>query len=427
MEEHSEIVTREVPVTLDATYHDTGDGERTINQYVLKEQIGQGSYATVSRGYDTISHMEVAIKEFRYGESLWHLTRANANHHASFLGSKSKLRRVQMSKSAGLRGTRGGRGRGGLFARPAAPPPEQTQPIDMIREEIAVLKKLRHNNVIRMYEVLDDPAEDSLYMVLEFCAGGILMDISLGKTATPLSTEDARRYFQQLVVGIEYCKYSIHENDIAHRDIKPDNLMTTADGTLKIVDFGVSQIFSKGDDVSKRSAGSPAFFAPEMCVAGHGEMHIKSTDIWAMGVTLYCLVFGKLPFEGNNILDLYENIRTATPEIPESTDPRLADLLRRLMTKDPDQRILMDEIRIHPWVTDDGRAPLVSKQDNLGGGRVRDEVTDEDLAQAIKSISAGGLFTLLKAVSKWKSRSRSLNESPSTNDDISFPESSQSQ
>ncbi|KAJ3244021.1 hypothetical protein HK104_008083 [Borealophlyctis nickersoniae] len=167
------------------------------------------------------------------------------------------------------------------------------------------MKKLSHENVVKLYEVLDDPDQDSLYMVFELCEKGAIMDIAMDKTTTPLSEEQARNYFRQMVLGIEY----LHEHDIAHRDIKPDNMLVAEDGTLKIVDFGVSEMFTHGSDKLKKSAGSPAFFAPEMCTAHHGDISARAADVWALGVTLYCMVFGKLPFTGASIVDLYESIK----------------------------------------------------------------------------------------------------------------------
>jgi serine/threonine protein kinase len=88
-------------------------------------------------------------------------------------------------------------------------------------------------------------------------------------------------------------------------------LLLSKDDVLKIVDFGVSEIFVKGNDKLKKSAGSPAFMAPELCIAKHGEVSGKATDIWSMGVTLYCMIFGKTPFESGNLLELYETIKEA--------------------------------------------------------------------------------------------------------------------
>jgi [calcium/calmodulin-dependent protein kinase] kinase len=117
---------------------------------------------------------------------------------------------------------------------------------------------------------------------------------------------------------------------------------------LKIVDFGVSEMFDKqGQMKTAKSAGSPAFMPPELCVAKHGEVDGRAVDIWSAGVTLYCLMFGRIPFEKHGMLELYEAIRTDDLGIDEC-NPDLRDLLSRLLEKDPQKRLKMDAIRVCP-------------------------------------------------------------------------------
>jgi [calcium/calmodulin-dependent protein kinase] kinase len=115
---------------------------------------------------------------------------------------------------------------------------------------------------------------------------------------------------------------------------------------LKIVDFGVSEMFDKQDKMkTAKSAGSPAFMPPELCVAKHGEVDGKAVDIWSMGVTLYCLMFGKIPFEKHGMIELYQAIRMDQVEY-EHCDLDLRDLLSRLLEKDPEKRINMEQTRV---------------------------------------------------------------------------------
>lgn len=103
---------------------------------------------------------------------------------------------------------------------------------------------------------------------------------------------------------------AVHSQGIVHRDIKPDNLLLSADDVLKIVDFGVSEMFEKTSVMmTAKSAGSPAFLPPELCYAGHGDVSGTAADIWSMGVTLYCLVFGRLPYSHSGVMELYEAIK----------------------------------------------------------------------------------------------------------------------
>lgn len=213
----------------------------------------------------------------------------------------------------------------------------------LIREEIAIMKKLNHPNLVSLIEVLDDPEEDSLYMVLEMCKKGVIMNVGLDEVAVPYVEEECRCWFRDLILGIEY----LHAQGVVHRDIKPDNLLLTDDDVLKIVDFGVSEMFEKPEQMrTAKSAGSPAFLPPELCVAKHGDVSGTAADIWSMGVTLYCLRYGRIPFHRLGVLEMYDAIKTDTPAIPEDENPSFKDLIMRLMEKDPEKRITMPEIRV---------------------------------------------------------------------------------
>lgn len=215
--------------------------------------------------------------------------------------------------------------------------------LDLIKEEIAIMKKLDHNNLVSLVEVLDDPQEDSLYMVLEMCKKGVVMKVGLDERAEPYDDETCRCWFRDMILGIEY----LHAQGIIHRDLKPDNCLITDEGVLKIVDFGVSEMFEKTSEMATaKSAGSPAFMPPELCVAKHGQIRGRAADIWSMGVTLYCLRYGHIPFEQSNMLELYTSIRGDDVPLQEEKDAQCADLMRRILEKDPEKRITLEEIRV---------------------------------------------------------------------------------
>ncbi|KAG0053377.1 hypothetical protein BGZ90_006247, partial [Linnemannia elongata] len=263
---------------------------------------------------------------------------------------------------------------------------------------VAILKKLHHPNIVKLYEVLDVSAEDSMYMVFEYCEKGVLMPVSLTeKYENVFSDAECRDVFQQMILGIEY----LHEHDIIHRDIKPDNLLRSGDGTVKIVDFGVSEMFNKkGDDLTKKSAGSPAFMAPELCRHDHGEVSGRATDVWSMGVTLYCIRYGTLPYVSESILEMHRVIREEDYQIPneETEDPLFVALIRKLLEKDPAKRITIEQLRTDPWVTNNNREPLISKDENTANAVT--EVTEEDLRSAVQKISS--LATVIKAIARLK-------------------------
>ncbi|KAF9112830.1 hypothetical protein BGX27_002709 [Mortierella sp. AM989] len=359
-----------VKETLDATITETKDGHLRLKQYVLKHIIGQGAYGIVNLGED-------AIKEF----------------------SKSKL-----SKKDRTSAFRYGRGRG----KPNFVNSAKSSPLDMIKSEIAILKKLDHVNIVKLYEVLDVAKGDSMFMVFELCERGVLTDVTLSdKPGKIFDDEECRDVFQQMILGIEY----LHDHDIIHRDIKPDNLLRSADGTLKIVDFGVSEMFSKkGYDVTSKSAGSPAFMAPEWCRHDHGELSGKPADVWSMGVTLYCMKYGRLPFRSSNVLDLNRIIREEEPSLSDETDTRFKSVMEQLLEKDPAKRITIDGLRNDPWVTDNGRKPLKDKDENTQTAVV--DLTPYELQNAIQSLS--GLAKVFQAVAKFKRLLKNPPVSPSS-------------
>ena len=285
--------------------------------------------------------------------------------------SKTRLRKRAQSNL--LRRPNAGRRRGQftaganfnapLLRRDSPQDLKEASALDLIREEIAIMKKLNHPNLVSLIEVLDDPEEDSLYMVMEMCKNGVVMKIGLGERADPYDEEQCRYWFRDMILGTEY----LHAQGIIHRDIKPDNCLITEDGVLKIVDFGVSEMFEKDSEMNTaKSAGSPAFMPPELCVAKHGEVSGRAADIWSLGVTLYCMRYGRLPFEQTGVLELYESIKGESIDLGDlQNEDDWKDLMIRIFEKDPKQRITIEELREHPWVTRKGTDELLPKEENV--------------------------------------------------------------
>ncbi|KAF2086875.1 kinase-like protein, partial [Saccharata proteae CBS 121410] len=375
--------TRQVKETLNArseysNSEDDGTARHRINQYIIDQEIGRGSFGAVHLAVDQYGH-EYAVKEFSKSRLR---KRAQSN-----LLRRPSGRRRQRNLSAG-------RGFNSPLHRHSSG--EVNNSLDLIREEIAVMKKLNHPNLVSLIEVLDDPEEDSLYMVLELCKKGVVMQVGLEERADPYEEEQCRCWFRDMILGIEY----LHAQGIIHRDIKPDNCLVTEDDVLKIVDFGVSEMFQKDSEMkTKKSAGSPAFMPPELCTPKHGDISGKAADIWSMGVTLYCLRFGRIPFEKTGMLELYEAIRNDEIEIAQDCGDDLKDLMVRILDKDPEKRIKMAELRDHPWVTRRGSDCLLSKEENIAS--FIEEPTEEELNAAITG-NMGRLLIVMKAVKRFK-------------------------
>lgn len=206
-----------------------------------------------------------------------------------------------------------------------------------VKREIAVLKLIDHPNILKLYDVLE--TSDRLYLVLEWIKGGELFDfvIKRGK----LDKELALRLLAQVISGLECC----HANSICHRDLKLENLLLDEKENIKIADFGLAQCM-KGGELLKTGCGSPHYASPEILLGQQYDG--KKTDVWSLGVILYTLVAGRLPFDDPSLPVLLKKIIKGHYEMPMSIPFDLSDLIRRMLVLDPKKRIRMEDIRSHP-------------------------------------------------------------------------------
>jgi hypothetical protein len=265
------------------------DGTLQINDYQLIKEVGSGAFGRVyeaKRG-----EVVYAIKEY----------------------NKQKLKHVLIGK--------------------------KKTALDSIHEEIAILSRLEHPNVAYLYEVIDSPDSRKTYLVMEYAGKGRLQDY------LPLGESQAQEYFLQIVEAVEY----LHEVvQVIHRDIKPENVLLDSSGTIKVSDFGSAQTIINPDDTFSNTPGTPAFLSPEQC-GGTKEFLGKPLDIWALGITLYYMLFNRPPFVARRLGDLYQSIKSEALSIPGDISPELRDLFDRLLEKNPSKRITLPEIREHPW------------------------------------------------------------------------------
>uniref|UniRef100_A0A8C7E933 non-specific serine/threonine protein kinase n=1 Tax=Nothoprocta perdicaria TaxID=30464 RepID=A0A8C7E933_NOTPE len=268
--------------------------------------------------------------------------------------------------------------------------PKPMAPLDRVYQEIAILKKLDHVNIVKLIEVLDDPAEDNLYMGNYPPTEPPVMEVPCEQ---PFGEEQARLYFRDIVLGIEY----LHYQKIVHRDIKPSNLLLGDDGHVKIADFGVSNQFEGNDAQLSSTAGTPAFMAPEAISDTGKSFSGKALDVWAMGITLYCFVYGKCPFIDEYILGLHNRIKNKPVEFPE--DKELKELILRMLDKNPETRITVPEIKLHPWLTRNGEEPLPLEDEHC----TMVEVTEEEVKNSVKTIPSLPAVILVKAMLRKRS------------------------
>uniref|UniRef100_A0A8D8ST04 calcium/calmodulin-dependent protein kinase n=1 Tax=Cacopsylla melanoneura TaxID=428564 RepID=A0A8D8ST04_9HEMI len=325
-----------------------------LNQYTVMQSIGQGSYGEVKLAYNDEDGRNYAIK----------------------ILSKKKLMK-----------------RAGVFGRAIPSRMRGANPLDKVYREIAILKKLDHPNIVKLVEVLDDPYEDNLYLVFELLERGEVMSIP---TERPLSEEEAWSYFRDVIMGLEY----LHFQRIIHRDIKPSNLLLGHDNHVQIADLGVCTEFEGPDAVLNGPAGTPAFTAPEAIMknAQGKQFSGKAYDIWSLGITLFAFVFGRLPFDAESIPELHELIRTKEIEFPShpSVSNGLKSLILQMLEKNPNQRITLEQIKEHRWVTKHGAWSLPSEADNCH----LVTVSEDDVRNVIKNFPKLDTLILIKTMLK---------------------------
>eukprot|EP00744_Colponema_vietnamica_P001310 GILI01002189.1.p1 GENE.GILI01002189.1~~GILI01002189.1.p1 ORF type:complete len:1902 (+),score=523.49 GILI01002189.1:217-5706(+) len=349
------------------------DGVLMVNDYMLLKEIGKGQFGVVWMAYNETSAEVKAVKEIQKKQL-----------RAQFRGNKTKenrdlARRDSMTSSAH---------RGAATETDAATNAAQQIDLELVKE-IAVMKKLHHKNIVSLEEVIDDPHDDKMFLVMPLIEGGSLVDdrhYTLN-TSPLLPIGTVRDYVRQITAALTY----LHSRNVVHCDIKPANILKGTDDTVYLSDFGVSVIFNANDDEEEDSAdaaakqtqqlgktmmrstnGTPAFLAPETLTGEYFDG--KGADIWATGVTLYFLVFGRMPFWSNNSPGLFEKIKANKPdyEFNENDRPfyiqpddrsreekqedayiraQAIDLIRGMLISDPNQRPDIKICRRHPFLS----------------------------------------------------------------------------
>merc|ERR1719487_566362 len=215
------------------------------------------------------------------------------------------------------------------------------------------MKKLAHPNLVRLAEVIEETeAPYSLYLIMDYVDGGQVMSLKPGlpegadpefiapSTGSVYGEAQASRLFRQVLSAMKY----LHANQIAHRDLKPDNILISLDGQIKITDFGVSNDFANETRLSRKGGfvtdtkGTWPYWAPEMCDDDMHKYNAFVADVWAAGVCLYVFVFGKLPFWGLSCDDIFEKIlklQTQPLEYPSRRSPEFVEMLDGMLVANP--------------------------------------------------------------------------------------------
>ncbi|WVR06452.1 hypothetical protein IAU60_003483 [Kwoniella sp. DSM 27419] len=207
-----------------------------------------------------------------------------------------------------------------------------------VRREIEIQQNLRHPNILRLYGYFHDSKR--IFLVLEFAMKGELYKqlSKLGK----FDEKRSSRYIAQMADALHY----LHKKHVMHRDIKPENLLIGLKGELKIADFG----WSVHAPSNRRTTlcGTLDYLPPEMI---EGKEHTAQVDLWALGVLCYEFVVGGPPFEDlSGHAATYKRIRNVDLHIPDSVSPEVADLIKKLLQYNPQDRLALTEVMVHPWI-----------------------------------------------------------------------------
>jgi serine/threonine protein kinase len=257
-----------------------------IGNYTILDQLGEGSFAKVFLAVHDVIHISVAIKQISKSQ---------------FTGQRDLLR---------------------------------------IRREIRILKTVVHQYVIELFEILED--EKYLYLVMEHAQHGSLAQLL--RSGNPLPEAECSRIFRQVTIGLGYLHTQLN---LIHRDVKAENILLDEQDNVRLIDFGLSNVFRPG--ARQTYCGSPNYAAPEIIMKGP---YTKTADIWSLGILLYFMATGQLPFAGQALSKLVHCLVDETIPSPPTVPPGLADLLANLLHRDPARRIAIEDILEHPWLSD---------------------------------------------------------------------------
>ncbi|XP_049526412.1 MAP/microtubule affinity-regulating kinase 3 isoform X14 [Dermacentor silvarum] len=245
--------------------------------------------------------------------------------------------------------------------------------------EVRIMKMLDHPNIVKLYQVIE--TEKTLYLVMEYASGGEVFDYLVAHGR--MKEKEARAKFRQIVSAVQYC----HQKRIIHRDLKAENLLLDGEMNIKIADFGFSNEFVPGMKLDT-FCGSPPYAAPELF---QGKKYDgPEVDVWSLGVILYTLVSGSLPFDGANLKELRERVLRGKYRIPFYMSTDCENLLKKFLVLNPAKRATLEVIMKDKWMNigyeDDELKPYLEPETDLGDskrieilmsmGYSRDEIED---------------------------------------------------
>ena len=251
--------------------------------------------------------------------------------------------------------------------------------LERIFREMSIVKTLNHPNIVKTHEIFDN--EKYYFMIMDYCPGGELFDYIANKIR--LNEEESSFFFYQIINAVEY----IHSKGIVHRDLKPENLLLNDKNKLKIIDFGLSNYFFPDSEKNllKTPCGSPCYAAPEM-VSGNNYNGFK-TDIWAIGIILYAMLVGYLPFEDNDNDILFQKILECDLEFPDFLSNLSIDIITKILNVDSDKRNTIQDIKKHMFYLNGKKV-----YQNVFGNEINDNLINNEKLIFNRKISTENLI-----------------------------------
>lgn len=255
-----------------------------VGDYLVKREIGHGTYGVVKLGEHKVTKQQVAIKVIS---------------KSSIKDSKAKAR---------------------------------------VEQELRLLPLLDHPHIVKVYQVVED--EDHYMIIMEHLTGGELFQYIVKKRR--VNERESRYFFRQIVSALDYC----HQNAIIHRDMKPENVLLDSNMQIRIIDFGFANFFHPQSTLST-FCGSPYYASPEMV---RGMEYIgPEVDIWSLGVTLFTMLSGKLPFNSYNLRTFHRKVIKGEYEMPVYFSQAVGSLISGILVCDKRKRMTMEQIKLHTW------------------------------------------------------------------------------
>jgi [calcium/calmodulin-dependent protein kinase] kinase len=279
--EHEEIITTTI-----INKSKSDEGYPKLNNYIIIEKIGAGSYGKVYLAYNKKNGKKFAIKVINKCKTLY-------------------------------------------------------------INEINILKKINHKNIVNLHEIIDCEFENQIYVVLNHINGNTIMQKNTNDSYFKMSKIKIKKYIRYITAGLKY----LHNHNIVHRDIKPENLMIDKKDNVYIIDFGISEILNETTMTSKKSG--TLLFAPPELFSDENEINGFAIDIWSLGVTLFIMLYGYFPFNGDSFDEISNSIKNDAIFIPSDADAFEIDIINKILEKDPKKRITLSEIRKHPFMTNE--------------------------------------------------------------------------